>query len=145
MREGYCHGIAAGSPVRDGRLLPRLLPRGNTAVRRIAALVVPCLGTLALTTCAPLRAQLNWLRMHVPFGTGPIAFDASRGRLVLVASSNSLGNRVDTFEWQGTWQQRAPARVPPPRSNPALAYDAARRRVVMFGGEQSNYLGDTWL
>ncbi len=43
------------------------------------------------------------------------------------------------------WSQRTPASSPSPRSSHAMAYDAARQRVVLFGGSSggSVYLGDT--
>jgi hypothetical protein len=37
-----------------------------------------------------------------------------------------------------------PARVLDRRSQHALAYDAARQRVVLFGGWNTGYLFDTW-
>jgi hypothetical protein len=42
---------------------------------------------------------------------------------------------------------RQPADAPPPgRTNEALAYDAARHELVMFGGNNaSTVFGDTWI
>ncbi len=57
----------------------------------------------------------------------------------------------DTWSWNGsTWTLRTPAHVPPARSRHAMAYDSARRRIVMFGGSsdyefsRNSVLGDTW-
>ena len=52
----------------------------------------------------------------------------------------------DTWEWDGNdWRSFAPATAPSPRYGPALAYDAARGRVVLFGGTDGNFgLADTW-
>ncbi len=42
----------------------------------------------------------------------------------------------------GRWLQLNPKTAPSPRSGAAMAYDAARRTTVLFGG--SNYARDTW-
>jgi hypothetical protein len=60
------------------------------------------------------------------------------------STSNSFFN--DTWEWNGTtWTQSSPITRPAVRRHHALAYDSARRRVVLFGGFSTvqNY-GDTW-
>jgi hypothetical protein len=45
------------------------------------------------------------------------------------------------LEWDGTnWQQKSPAASPGARSLHSLAYDAQRRRTVLFGGGTN----DTW-
>lgn len=78
-----------------------------------------------------------------------LAYDESRQRTVLFAGQ-SLGNRVrDTWEWDGaSWTQLTPASSdasPPARIDHALAYDAARARVVLFGGSTLNGRAkDTW-
>ncbi|RMG13246.1 MAG: hypothetical protein D6731_12585 [Planctomycetota bacterium] len=83
---------------------------------------------------------------------------APRGGLLLFGGSQALAGPEggsqeaaralgDTWVWrQGAWQQRRPAAEPSPRRAHALAYDAARRRVVLFGGENAadQDLGDTW-
>jgi hypothetical protein len=59
-------------------------------------------------------------------------------------SSSWLG---DTWEWDGaTWVQRAPLASPAARQLHALAYDAARQRVVLSGGHSGGWFhnGDTW-
>src|SRR5262249_25554653 len=64
------------------------------------------------------------------------------------------GNLSGTWEWEGgNWTQRAPTTNPPGRRLHAMAYDAARERVVLFGGEDLTHirqflemvLSDTWL
>src|SRR5262249_27759336 len=53
----------------------------------------------------------------------------------------------DTWEWTGNnWLQKTAASSPSARSDAAVAYDALRGRIVLFGGEASPsvYLGDTW-
>lgn len=77
-----------------------------------------------------------------------MAYDAARGRVVLFGGvgGSSMGGiqNSDTWEWDGmTWAQRASS-GPAPRYGHAMAYDAGRGRVVLFGGSGSSYFGDTW-
>ena len=79
-----------------------------------------------------------------------LAYDSDRGRVVLFGGQDSLSNRLsDTWEWDGTgWTDVTPPGVgasPPARFGHALAYDSARGRVVLFGGDRfTNRLSDTW-
>jgi hypothetical protein len=43
------------------------------------------------------------------------------------------------------WVQKNPANIPPARTSPAMAYDAARGQVVLFGGVSDVELSDTWV
>lgn len=73
----------------------------------------------------------------LPSGAYEVAVDSARKRVVAWSGS-------DTYEWDGsTWLHRASE--PEPRTAPALAYDAKRRRTVRFGGDGLNGHGnDTW-
>ena len=53
---------------------------------------------------------------------------------------------MDTWEWDGTtWLPRTPVTSPLARRGHALAYDAARQRVVLFGGQgNGGNFSDTW-
>lgn len=54
----------------------------------------------------------------------------------------------DTWVWNGTdWTQRNPAQAPLERFAHAMAYDAARKQVVLFGGfsRAGKTLDDTWV
>ena len=79
-----------------------------------------------------------------------LAFDESRGRIVLFGGWDHT-NPVklgDTWEWDGsTWEEMTPTVSPPARDAHSMAYDATRRRVVLFGGQPSfsGILADTWL
>jgi hypothetical protein len=73
-----------------------------------------------------------------------MAYDAARQRVVLFGGTtiSPPPPLSDTWEWDGaTWLQRAPATSPPARSSFAMTYDAARQRVILFGGGGMN---DTW-
>jgi hypothetical protein len=59
--------------------------------------------------------------------------------------NSSVG--ADTWEWNGSaWNQRITAIAPPARYDHALAYDAGRARIVLFGGTPGATLrlSDTW-
>jgi hypothetical protein len=71
---------------------------------------------------------------------GPMAYDAARGQVVLLIPSptqNPPARGTDTWTWDGTtWIQRHPPSSPPASTAgaTAIAYDADRKAVVMFGG-----------
>ena len=78
---------------------------------------------------------------------GAMAYDAARGRVILFggrryADAESWGSGdewYDTWEWDGRgWEQLCgpgtTCEGPEPRMGSAMAYDAARGRVVLFGG-----------
>src|SRR2546425_3045504 len=82
-----------------------------------------------------------------------MAFDAARGQIVLFGGylePNSLDAYGDTWTWDGTnWTLRSTADAPPARGSGGMAYDAANRRGVLFGGLDDtpfgeDYFCDTW-
>jgi len=51
-------------------------------------------------------------------------------------------DKADTWTWDGTtWTKQASAAHPSAREGAAMAYDAATRTVVLFGG---GFNADTW-
>lgn len=82
-----------------------------------------------------------------------MTYDAARQRVVLFGGFGASGgvaiDNNDTWEWDGTtWTQRFPAHAPSPRGGVAMTYDAARQRIVLFGGGLGGYMmptfDDTW-
>lgn len=78
-----------------------------------------------------------------------IAYDVARRQAVMFGgrSRSSVGGvGGDTWLWDGNLWSRANVSInPPAREHHALAYDAARQRVVLFGGHDGNQsLTDTW-
>ncbi|HMG56559.1 MAG TPA: kelch repeat-containing protein, partial [Kofleriaceae bacterium] len=74
--------------------------------------------------------------------------DPVHQRIVMFGGRTELGPFADTWMWDGRWVQAATARMTPPhRFDAALAYDAARDEVVLFGGTDLDRteLGDTWV
>jgi len=77
-----------------------------------------------------------------------MAYDAARGQVVLFGGhdGNQPGRLNDTWVWDGTtWTRKSPASSPSSRFGHAMAYDAARGQVVLFGGWDNNSLNDTWV
>lgn len=77
-----------------------------------------------------------------------MAYDSVRHRLVVFGGRiDQLGAVTnDTWEWDGTtWTQRLTLITPPARESHAMVFDAARQRIVIFGGAgETSYLNDTW-
>jgi RHS repeat-associated protein len=78
-----------------------------------------------------------------------MAYDAARGQMVMFGGADPNINTAfnDTWAWDGiNWTQKFPATSPPATSGHAMAYDAARQQVVMFGGAVgSTIVADTWV
>lgn len=79
-----------------------------------------------------------------------MVFDAARRVTVLYggyAGDPDDSPFTDTWTWDGhQWTQHIPAMKPPRRAQFAMTYDAANKRVVMFGGctKADGCLNDTW-
>ncbi len=94
----------------------------------------------------------NWTSHAV--GSGPQAVAAPSiayypSRVVLFGGTPAFSTSLssETWEWDGvSWSQRLTASAPPGRRLAAMAYDAVRGRVVLFGGVGPNGArrGDTW-
>ena len=88
-----------------------------------------------------------------PRGNAALAYDSDRRVVVLFGGAdldigpNGGAAFGDTWEWNGFgWKHMHPAQSPEARSHHAMAYDAARHRVVMFGGNSADaeFRADTW-
>jgi len=118
----------------------------------VALLVASCSGsTTAVTTTTPTPHTPGplgdtWTRdggaWHLQNVAGPsarylasLAFDAARSEYVLFGGETGTGTSGETWTFDGArWTERHPAHTPPPRRNAAMAYDAGRKVVVMYGG-----------
>ncbi len=83
------------------------------------------------------RCANRWVPTSIPGSKAPpMVWDAARKRIV------QFEDWATTWEWDGTsWVLRFPAMSPPARWGHAMAWDGARQRTVLFGG---NALSDTW-
>jgi hypothetical protein len=74
-----------------------------------------------------------------------MAYDSDRAKIVLHGGLDDHAALLgDTWEWDGEGWALAATSGPAPRSQHAMAYDAARARTFLFGGRSGFDLGDTW-
>lgn len=119
-----------------------------TKTYRILAFLLATLGA-----AASAGAQtLGWSAVQVP-GPGQrhsqaMAYDAARGVTVLFGGldgDRTNGKLVgDTWEFDGDAWTRVATSGPSARLGAAMAHDAARGVVVLFGGNDGTYRNDTW-
>lgn len=81
-----------------------------------------------------------------------MAFDDVRQRMVLFGGRSAGGASAtvaETWEWDGTSWTQIPGQGPAPRLYASMAYDSARGRMVMHGGQSTAFYSgvsfvDTW-
>ena len=83
-----------------------------------------------------------------------MVYDEARRQLLLFGGvgtegTSTSGDRSSTWRWDGSVWTRIATTGPSARYHAALAYDATRQRVVLFGGESGVFpnitvLTDTW-
>ena len=81
-----------------------------------------------------------------------MTYDSAHQQVVLFGGNNGWPppNSTwfnDTWVWDGSnWTQKFPQTSPPPRNQPAMAYDPVHCQVVLFGGfDMNGRLADTWV
>lgn len=103
----------------------------------------------------PLVAQTAWFDRSFEPGyrsSVQLAYDSQRGRVVLFGGRTTTElfitpPRGDTWEWDGQrWHRMNPRHSPSPRTGHAMAFDSARGRVILYGGQGRSGAGldDTW-
>jgi hypothetical protein len=131
----------------DGGFAPTSLARADAP--QVYARVVDSAGNGAES--ATLVRDVEWtasLAGHVvgQSGTNPNSFESrpwSLGALRQADSLQSDGDPIATGDapvrvsGAGRWQRTIPITTPTPRYWPGMAFDAARGRVVLFGGSNS--------
>jgi hypothetical protein len=81
-----------------------------------------------------------------------LVYDRSRGVLVLFGGHDGTNALADTWEWDGSWHERAPLSSPPPRSFAAAGFDDDSGKIIVAGGGafdqfpvvQGPVLADAW-
>ena len=80
-----------------------------------------------------------------------MVYDSARGRAMLFGGTGAgFGYLADSWEWDGqSWIEVTPddGAIPPARALHAMAHEASRQRMVLFGGDAvSEYIvfQDTW-
>jgi hypothetical protein len=96
-----------------------------------------------------------WQQIDFP-GPGPLShlgmtYDTDANALYIFGggTSRSTFSSLSDRTWKlsgGSWQELSPESWPSERGSPAMAYDPARKRIVLYGGFDSlqNQLDDTW-
>lgn len=100
------------------------------------------------TTWVQRTAQVG---APTPSIRGGMAYDGARGCMVLYGLDGTTSIPVpQTWEYSGafaTYWTLVATGAPSARFDPAMAYDSARQRVVLYGGTESRFgtrLTDTW-
>lgn len=131
-----------------------LVALGSIGMVRLAALRNHHLATRPPATkhiTAPVQQppSIGWTQLNpatIPSGdVGPstMAYDSASGTIILmettvVPTTNAslpLAFATQMWYWDGsTWTQLHPSHLPPPMKWSSMAYDAANRTLVLFGG-----------
>ncbi len=79
---------------------------------------------------------------------GAMAYQRGIGKMLLFGGFEDDQTPLldETWEYDGVdWVERRPANAPSARVDAAMAWDAGRNRMVLFGGEANRtFLADTW-
>jgi hypothetical protein len=118
----------------------------------IAVVATFVIGTHVLrSTPAPAKGSAA---PPAPRVEASVAYDQAHGQMVIFGGNYGLHPPTnETWTWDGkVWREALPAVSPPARNRAVMAYDGARRNVVLLGGVQmpktrgvAMNLTDTWL
>jgi hypothetical protein len=98
-------------------------------------------GTKTWTERTPATTTEAW---PPPLYGHAMVYDAGRKKMFVFGGGTTVGVRNDSWEWDGTagtWEKRSTTTSPPALSSHAMAYDAARSKVVLFGGYNNSFNG----
>ena len=128
----------------------------RTAIARPRALAL-AVAILLQAVCAiadPVGCHATAVWDSIP-AAGPspraeygFAYDSADSVAVLFGGSSNLSFAAvnsETWTWNGAAWTLADTAGMPRRCDNAFAYDAAKDRIVSFGGYDGVYLGDTWV
>lgn len=104
-------------------------------------------GDVHLRVAAPVALAADGRRIPITVQFAAADADVLRGQLSFRFSTKGakFPLLVDPFLETVTWSEKAINSGPPDRYGHAMAYDVARKRVVLFGGKGfSDDLADTW-
>jgi hypothetical protein len=92
----------------------------------------------------------TWTQAHPvsspPAGWNVMAWDSVHQQMIVVTEPYYSGSgATQTWFWDGAnWAQKVLAVQPSSRFAAAMAFDAARQQMILFGGENAALLADTW-
>src|SRR2546425_6569867 len=134
--------------------------RNNTARSSFKVIVQDTIAPV-ISGLPSMAQSLNWFNTN-PNTPKPSArsghrmvYDSNRHRVVLFGGSDATGRRNDIWEYDvaaNTWTNVTPSSgsMPIPRSSFGMAYDIARSKIVIYGGQVDpqysnvSITGDTW-
>ena len=130
----------------------RMLPALVAVLLALAIIATLVIGShMTRTTPQPVGRSAT---PPAPQADAGFVYDGARGQFLVFGTTGPARSlKGDTWTWDGKgWTHQHPATNPPARQDPAVAYDAARHVVVLFGGRgvssgagsQPVDLGDTW-
>ena len=75
-----------------------------------------------------------------------MTYDPASRKIIMFGGQSRTSYLNDTWTFDGINWTRVQSRISPsPRTNCQMAYDVVTQKVVLFGGYNGTYLGDTWL
>lgn len=112
-------------------------------------IVTQALGThfeLTQNTWSPLRGTAMTGAPSPRHGASVVYDEVNKRLLLFGGQSNATTFFNETWEYNGsTWNKITVPTSPSARALSGIAYDSARRVVVLYGGDAANMLqGDTW-
>lgn len=120
---------------------------------RALRFAVPCLLSLALLPAAASAGDAGrWRKLELPPGRwfAASAYDAPQQSIVFFGGESALGNLRDLWKLELSpayhWERfEAAGAGPVDRFGFSYAYDASRRRLLVFGGQvASGYTAEVW-
>lgn len=147
--------VATANPTATGASPHRLEATGvveSTLAQARGSVVGSTAGRGLDGTAQVARTEVAWRSLQPQSVLAPqrggflTGYDPVRGRLVRVGGSDAFGDVIfdDVWEWDGLeWRQIRPDRHPPQRDRAVMAYDAARGRLVLFGGRSYDQATNT--
>lgn len=130
----------------------------------VTSLITVCFVQFSASVVGAISATPTWTQLS-PATSPPdraaaaMAYDPTTQNLVLFGGNGNGGGNGsldDTWTWNGTtWTQLHPATSPPGLGSASMAYDAATKSLVLFGGvsltngtgenETWTWSGTTWI
>ncbi len=101
------------------------------------------------TTWTEASAAVRPSERHGP----AMVYDTARNRMTLFGGRDATQFFGDTWQLANNpgplnpglaWQRKTTTTAPTARNSNDLAFDTARNEIVMFGGYDNTFLGDTW-
>jgi N-acetylneuraminic acid mutarotase len=130
----------------------------SNAGRQVAATTTTVTVRASTTTTSQLPATTaasnTWTKLN-PSGTTPpvhlnpsMAYDSDTGHVIMFGGQGWSGLLSDTWAYDpatNTWTDLEPSGpLPSARAYSSITYDPDTHQVIMFGGDGSGFLNDTW-